>query len=188
MLELGCGLGLGSICAARAGATRAHATDIEENALRFASANAAANGVADAVSVGRLDWSAPRDHEDCYDVVLAADVVYDETAPKLLAELLPKLVSAGGVLLLADNADRPYGEERRAELMRLCADAFARCARHGRVGLSSTRGKETRLRLCYARWNGVLIGDEFFSNCTRRKTTFLALSPLEPRRKLAAAR
>jgi predicted nicotinamide N-methyase len=151
VLELGCGLGLGSICAARAGATRAHATDIEENALRFASANAAANGVADAVSVGRLDWSAPRgDHEDCYDVVLAADVVYDETAPKLLAELLPKLVSAGGVLLLADNADRPYGEERRAELMRLCADAFApmRPPRTSRIELDTRQGDAFEIVLC----------------------------------------
>ena len=65
------------------------ATDKEQHALDFTVANAAANGVGDAVSGAILDWAdsgAFSGRE--FDCVLAADVVYDVSAPPLLARLL----------------------------------------------------------------------------------------------------
>lgn len=130
VLELGCGLGLGAVCASLAGAADVLATDREEAALVYAAANAAANGCE--IATRRLDWAeelaarsqnAPEDvHLSTlrrHDVVLAADVIYDETAPSLLAQLLPSLLADGGTLLLADNADRPYKAARREELLEL---------------------------------------------------------------------
>ena len=129
VLELGCGLGLSAVCAALAGAERVHATDREEPALHFAAHNAATNGVGDRVSTGQLDWAeaSTAELDAPYDVVLAADVIYDESAAALLHGLLPTLVKPhGGVLLLADNADRPYKAERRTALLDLLeADGFA---------------------------------------------------------------
>ena len=128
VLELGCGLGLASTCAALAGAEHVCATDIDDDALRFAAANAAANGVAEVVETCRLDWkeaadtAAPMGGRQ-FDVVLVADCIYDEVALPLLARLLPELCSrdGGGVVIYADNADRPYKAERRESLLsRLC--------------------------------------------------------------------
>lgn len=137
VLELGAGLGLGSICAALAGAKHVVASDREEDALLFASANAAANECDAQVATQRIDWEEEADQRQAqaatdrgaemaaprYDVVLAADIVYDETAPPLLARLLPALIVPGGTLLLADNADRPYKAARREALIsRLTTD------------------------------------------------------------------
>ena len=136
VLELGCGLGLASICAAKAGATNVVATDVEDSALAFTLANAVENGV-DGVaatesdtdgsrfSAHRLDWARPEDSPAArnrahhYDLVLAADVVYDEGAPSLLSPLLHQLTAVDGKVLLTDNADRPYADERRDALLTL---------------------------------------------------------------------
>ena len=127
VLELGCGLGLLSICAALAGAQHVCATDFENDALRFVTANAAANGVGEVVETRPLDWHAAADAAmpmdgDCFDVVLLADCIYDEDALPSLARLLPKLCARGGVVIYADNADRPYKAERRDSLLaQLCS-------------------------------------------------------------------
>ena len=59
VLELGCGLGLGSIAAALAGAAMVLATDIEPRALDCTRANAELNGAGDAIATRILDWRAP---------------------------------------------------------------------------------------------------------------------------------
>src|SRR5689334_9914949 len=55
-LELGCGLGLASIAAARAGG-RVLATDWSPDAIRFTNDNAARNGVE--LETELVDWNAP---------------------------------------------------------------------------------------------------------------------------------
>lgn len=105
VVELGCGLGLPAIAAARAGG-RVLATDRSADALAFAAANAEANATrietavcswADAdLLVRRAPWR----------LVLAADVLYGQRNVDELLALLPQLVDDGGEVWLADP-DRP---------------------------------------------------------------------------------
>lgn len=98
VLELGCGLGLPSIAAALAGG-RVLATDWSDEALELLHDNAAANGAA--LEAERVDWRAPEAllARAPFDLVLAADVLYERANAELLADLLPQL---GGEVLLAD--------------------------------------------------------------------------------------
>jgi predicted nicotinamide N-methyase len=98
VLELGCGLALPSIVAALGGA-RALATDWSEDALRFARLNAERNGAA--VETVRVAWEAPEElaARAPFDLVLAADVLYERRNADLLLPLLPRL---GREVLLAD--------------------------------------------------------------------------------------
>lgn len=166
VLEVGAGLGLGSVCAAMAGASAVVATDREADAVAFARANAALNDVA--VHGVQLDWSQPspppEQHGDDavaalqqpFDLVIAADVVYDESAVPLLARLLhARVASGGGTVLLTDNADRPYGDGRRDGLMKLLCDEgdFVRQgeSRCSSVELQTRQGGSFRIAECVLR-------------------------------------
>jgi predicted nicotinamide N-methyase len=112
VLELGCGLGLPSIAAALAGA-EVLATDWAHEALVLLERNAAANDAA--LRTARLDWRAPGTVEHSFDLVLAADVLYERTHPELLLALLERLSPAE--LLLADPGRayvKPFLEAARA--------------------------------------------------------------------------
>ena len=106
VLELGCGLGLPSIAAALCGA-HVLATDRSTDALTFTTYNAALNGTS--VEVGVCSWD---DAESVlsrapWDLVLGADVLYPHADLTDLAELLPRLVTAGGEVWLADPGRPP---------------------------------------------------------------------------------
>jgi predicted nicotinamide N-methyase len=88
VLELGCGLALPSIAAAAAGG-RVTASDWAPDALSLVSSNALRNGVS--VSVMELDWFAPPPDPPFFDLVLAADVLYEPRNGAALLELLPDL-------------------------------------------------------------------------------------------------
>jgi predicted nicotinamide N-methyase len=85
--ELGCGLAVPSIAAARAGAS-VLATDVSPEALELAQRNAQANGVR--IETAILDWCAPG-RLTRFDLVLAADVLYKRAAVAPLLALLPRL-------------------------------------------------------------------------------------------------
>ena len=98
VLELGAGLGLPSLAAALRGAA-ALATDWAEEAVALLRENAAANAIA--LRAERVRWDEPAVllAEAPWDVVLGADLLYEERNATLLLELLPRL---GGDVLLAD--------------------------------------------------------------------------------------
>jgi predicted nicotinamide N-methyase len=109
VVELGCGLALPSIAAARAGA-RVLATDWSPAAVALAASNARRNGVR--LSTAICDWNAPSQILEGapWDLVLAADVLYERRDVAPLLELLPKLVTDGGEVLIADPG-RPGAKE-----------------------------------------------------------------------------
>ena len=101
VLELGCGLGVPSIVAALEG-SQVLATDWSPDAVSFCALNAKRNGVP--LDAALLSWAAPDPAllTRRWDVVLAADVLYERRNVALLLALLPRLVDAQGEVLLAD--------------------------------------------------------------------------------------
>ena len=98
VVELGCGLALPSLVAARAGA-RVVATDWSPDALVYARRNAAANGLE--LEVARVAWAEPDEllRRAPFALVFAADVLYERRNGDQLLPLLPRLAPE---VLLAD--------------------------------------------------------------------------------------
>jgi predicted nicotinamide N-methyase len=101
VLELGCGLGLVSVTAALAGAT-VLAVDRSPEATTFTAVNAARNGVTLQTAVGAFDRPERLLAAAPWDLVLAADVLYEQRNVPVLLWLLPRLVDAAGEVWLAD--------------------------------------------------------------------------------------
>jgi predicted nicotinamide N-methyase len=103
LVELGCGLGLPSLIAARAGAF-VLATDWSEEAVALLRGNAERNEIE--LETECVDWQRPERlvERAPFDLVLAADVLYERRYVELLLELLPRL---GDEVLLADPG-RPF--------------------------------------------------------------------------------
>ena len=98
VVELGCGLAVPSLAAARAGAT-VLATDEDPEALELVARNARANDVR--VETATVDWAQPGEllERAPFDLVLAADVLYEQASVAPLLSLLPRLAPE---VLLAD--------------------------------------------------------------------------------------
>lgn len=101
VLELGCGLGLVSVTAALAGAT-VLAVDRSPEAIRFTAINAARNGVTLETAVAAFEDPRHLLQELPWDLVLAADVLYEQRNVPPLLWLLPRLVAPTGEAWLAD--------------------------------------------------------------------------------------
>lgn len=113
VVELGCGLGLPSIAAARRGAD-VLATDGRPEALALLGRNADLNAVG--IETAEVDWvDADRLVErGPFDLVLAADVLYERESVPLLLSLLPRLAPEAWI---ADPGRKP-AEEFLAEAAR----------------------------------------------------------------------
>jgi predicted nicotinamide N-methyase len=115
VVELGCGLGLPSLVAAARGAD-VTASDWAEDAVELLRENAARNGLALRAEV--RDWREP--WPERFDVVLAADVLYERRNVEPLLERLRELAPRA----LVGLAGRPYEAEllRRADDVEEVAD------------------------------------------------------------------
>ena len=98
MIELGCGLGVPSLAAALRGA-HVLATDWSVDALALVALNGRRNGVE--LELAACSWAEPDPVVDAgpWDIVLAADVLYERRNVELLVDLLPRL---GREALVAD--------------------------------------------------------------------------------------
>src|SRR4051812_21614595 len=117
VLELGCGLAIPSIVAARHGA-EVTATDGSSDAVVFAAHNLALNDVQGEVAVS--DWREGDDLVDGapWDLVLASDVLYLRQNVEVLLKLLPRLIGAGGEAIVADP-NRSGGRDFAASARRI---------------------------------------------------------------------
>jgi predicted nicotinamide N-methyase len=113
VVELGCGLAVPSIVAARAGAT-VLATDSSAEALALAERNAAENGAR--IETQLVRWQEPDElaARGPFDLVLAADVLYERQSVAPLLSLLPRL---GPEALVADPG-RPAADAFLAQASR----------------------------------------------------------------------
>jgi predicted nicotinamide N-methyase len=100
-IELGCGLGLPGLVAARRGAAVTF-VDRVTTALAFVHASAEANGLA-GVGLVAADFATPA-LRTRFDLVLAAEILYDRAAFPAVAAAIVRLLAPGGRALLADAA------------------------------------------------------------------------------------
>ena len=140
VIELGCGLALPSIVAARRGAD-VLATDGAPDAVAFAAHALALNGVLG--EVAQADWA---EHGDVlaargpFDLVLAADVLYTRPNVETALGLLPRLLAPGGEIRLAD----PGRAGARDFLAAVRAGFSVDTARDGDVALHTLRPRSRR--------------------------------------------
>jgi predicted nicotinamide N-methyase len=115
-IEVGCGLGLPSILAARMGSVM-HASDFHPDVNAWVKQNADLNEVK--IDYVKWDWTdanppAPIQFHS-YDFVLASDVLYEQRHPEELARALARLVHPKGSIYLSDPG-RSYLERALQEL------------------------------------------------------------------------
>jgi predicted nicotinamide N-methyase len=99
-LELGCGVGLVTIGALRAGFD-VLATDYYEDALLFARRNGL-RATGREPRTRHVDWRAFPADLGRFDVVLASDVLYEREYATLVADAIVASLAPGGVALIAD--------------------------------------------------------------------------------------
>ncbi len=100
------GIALARAVAALAGA-RVLATDWSADAVAFTAANASRNGAALQTAVCSWTEPGPMLARAPWDLVVAADVLYEPRNVTQLLELLPRLVGRAGQVWIADPGRRP---------------------------------------------------------------------------------
>lgn len=109
ILELGCGLGLPALVAARLGA-EVTATDFHPHNGPFFLANARENGL-DRIRYERLDWRLPH-LPGGFDIVIGSDLIYEADMVAPFVACATRYCLPGGLLLFADPG--------RTHLQRAC--------------------------------------------------------------------
>ncbi len=99
VLEVGCGLGVPSAAAARAGAS-VLATDVSAEAVVFARRNLALAGGEGRAAV--LDLGRPPSSGERFDLVMTADLLYDRRNVEPLLDVVPRVLEPGGEVWVAD--------------------------------------------------------------------------------------
>jgi predicted nicotinamide N-methyase len=100
LLELGCGLGLDTVAAMAAG-FEVTATDYYEQAIHMARANAARNMGREPV-VRMVNWRQWPSDLGQFDVVIAADVLYEKEYATLVAQCVARALAPHGEAIIAD--------------------------------------------------------------------------------------
>ena len=117
LLELGCGLGIVSTAAMRAGFD-VLATDYYEDALRFTRANAW-RCLQREPATRMVDWRELPSDLGTFDTIVAADVLYEMTYAEFVADALAAALAPKGTAIIADPG-------------RIAVDRFLEaCAAHG---------------------------------------------------------
>jgi len=114
VLDIGAGGGVSSLAAARAGAARVVANDIDPLALAIATLAARSQGLE--LETLEADLTLAPELVDGYGVVLGGDLAYEQhAAPRQLALL--RRAARNGAWVLAADAGRTYFDARGMELL-----------------------------------------------------------------------
>lgn len=148
VLEIGCGLGLPSLVAARRGA-RVLATDHHPDALTLVERNAERNHVS--VDTRLLDWASDTPQPDA-EWILASDVLFAADCARSLPRFLSASLAKGGTALVADPCRAWHTEfEEESRKCGLSVDTtivhdalITVLSRHGNQDLPTLRGGARR--------------------------------------------
>ena len=102
-LEIGAGMGVAGIFAAAFG-HRITITDHNEDALKFAWANATLNGLEN-IEFALLDWNRPTVGNQ-YDYIIGSEVIYKDELFEPLMQVFQSLLLPGGTIFLAGDVRR----------------------------------------------------------------------------------
>ena len=134
VLELGCGLGLVGMACAKAGATAVVLTDYDPELLSACSKSIALNGLEPQVTTSMLDWQ-----QVCLgqlpdlqtDLILGADIIYDEDHAKSVLGSIRQLLQAGigkeGILVTGEP-DKRQGISELDQALCISAVSEAICS------------------------------------------------------------
>ncbi len=132
LLELGAGMGICSLIAARYGFARIVATDINEDALDFARANVLRNNLQETVSVATLDVAAggtnPRFKG--FDFIAASELLYIDDLHRPLLKFIGRHLARGGKAFLCSDLAR-----EKPRFRKLASQDFS--VSEGRIGVKS---------------------------------------------------
>jgi predicted nicotinamide N-methyase len=114
LLELGCGCGFVAMVAGRAGFD-VLATDYYEPACQFVELNAARHELSN-VQTRLVNWRELPEDLGQFDVVLAADVLYEREYCRLVANVISRTLTPGGISVVTDP-----GRQRAETFLDECA-------------------------------------------------------------------
>lgn len=142
LLELGAGCGVLSLVAARYGFARVVASDVVEEALRFARANVLRNALADRIETARLDVTAPgRDprYAGGFDIIAASEILYLDDLHRPLVKFVDRHLAPGGKAFFCTDVARA-----KPHFAKVAAKTFK--ITEGRIGVKSQdeNGEEQR--------------------------------------------
>lgn len=100
VLDVGCGVGMVGVLAAKLGADRVVLADNQRGAVQLAHENASRNGVSGVCSAVCLDWQQLELWPAGFDLVVAADVLYDDAHFASLFPLFGHVLAPGGSAVL----------------------------------------------------------------------------------------
>ena len=100
VVELGCGVGLASIAAAKLGALLVIATDNNPEVLNLAQKNIEQNAVSNA-KTAVLQWGLfdALDYDSSADVIIGSDLTYNPNTWRSLAESMVTILKPGGIIV-----------------------------------------------------------------------------------------
>lgn len=116
VLEVGCGLAIPAMLAARLGA-KVTATDFHPEVEAFLRRNIERNQIK-GLRYLKFDWTRSNETGEQYDIVLGSDILYERSHPANVARAVASMVRPGGTAIVADPA-RPYLQEFSDEMQKL---------------------------------------------------------------------
>jgi len=103
VLEVGCGLALPSLVAAKLGA-QVTATDFHPDVPEFLKLNLELNALQSRVNYVRMNWQQDTLEPAGFDWVIGSDILYERKHPEPVASALRRHIRPGGRVIVADPA------------------------------------------------------------------------------------
>lgn len=113
VVDIGCGGGVASLAAAKAGASRVIANDIDPAALAMAERNADLNRLEVGTEEGNPLEKSPSPE---WDLLLVADLFYEKSVAEPMLAWLRKALAQGTRVLIAD-ANRPFAPQTGVRIL-----------------------------------------------------------------------